>query len=207
VTATFTGSHTLTVSRAGSGTGTVTSAPVGIDCGTTCGATLANGTLMTLTAAPAAGSTFSGWSGCDQANGLTCTVTMSAVKSVTAAFERVNAGVRVERASGLPPSSEPTLQATLTARAGCGSIERIQFGEMGRSFDNARVTITAPAGGQSGQTTGFTYTPSTATTSVSLTIQRVIQSGGATVNPVRLHDGCGEWRTLVGGGPSAFAVP
>jgi hypothetical protein len=132
---------------------------------------------------------------------------MSAAKSVTAAFDRVNASVRVERASGLPPNGEPALLATLTARAGCGSIDRIQFGEPGRSFDNARIMIATPAGGQTGQTVGFTYTPSVATASVSFTIQRVVQSGGATVDPVHLFDNCGEWRTFVGGGPAAFATP
>src|SRR5207245_871918 len=53
----------LTVSQAGAGTGTVTSNPAGISCGATCSASFANGTLVSLTAAPAAGSTFTGWSG------------------------------------------------------------------------------------------------------------------------------------------------
>jgi hypothetical protein len=39
---------------------------------------------------------------------------------------------------------------------------------------------------------------------VSLQLQRVEQSGGATVNPIYFYDGCGEWRTFVGGGPNAF---
>src|SRR5437870_6913325 len=40
--------------------GTVTSAPVGINCGVTCAASFASGTAVTLTATPAAGSAFSG---------------------------------------------------------------------------------------------------------------------------------------------------
>jgi YD repeat-containing protein len=39
---------------------------------------------------------------------------------------------------------------------------------------------------------------------VSLTIERVVQSGAATVRPILFHDGCGEWRTFVGGGAGAF---
>ena len=59
--------------------------------------------------------------------------------------------------------------------------------------------------GPGDQAAGFTYTPPPGTTSVSLTIQHVVvESGGATVNPIRLYDGCGEWRTFVGGGPNAF---
>ena len=112
--------------------------------------------------------------------------------------------VQVGLSPGAPSASTPALTATITARAGCGSIDHIQFGEPGKSFDNAQVSVTSPSGGPSGQTTGFTYTPPPGTASVSLTIQRLAPTGGATVNPVRLYDGCGEWRTFVGGGPNAF---
>jgi hypothetical protein len=77
--------HTLTVSRTGTGTGTVTSAPAGIACGTTCSAGFLAGTVVTLTATPAPGSSFAGWSGACTGTG-TCTVTMSAPRAVTAAF-------------------------------------------------------------------------------------------------------------------------
>src|SRR5207244_8485831 len=64
VTATFNAQRfTLTVNKAGTGSGTVTSSPAGIDCGTSCSADYASGTLVTLTAAASAGSTFTGWSG------------------------------------------------------------------------------------------------------------------------------------------------
>ena len=52
----------------------------------------------------------------------------------------------------------------------------------------------------------FTYTPPPGTASVSLTIQRLAPTGGAMVNPVRFYDGCGEWRTFVGGGPNALQM-
>ena len=48
-----TGPVTLSVSRNGSGVGTVTSAPAGINCGATCSAIRTPGTTMTLTATPA----------------------------------------------------------------------------------------------------------------------------------------------------------
>src|SRR5205823_3557165 len=64
VTATFSlPSFALTVSKAGTGSGTVTSSPGGITCGATCAASFASGTAVTLTATAAAGSTFTGWSG------------------------------------------------------------------------------------------------------------------------------------------------
>src|SRR5207237_2736924 len=77
---------TLTAGRSGLGTGTVTSSPAGINCGATCSASYNYNTVVTLTAAPAVGSLFTGWSGCDSVSGLTCTVTMSAGRSATAAF-------------------------------------------------------------------------------------------------------------------------
>jgi hypothetical protein len=55
--------HTLTVSKAGTGSGTVTSSPAGIDCGTDCFQDYISGTTVTLTPAPDTGSTFAGWSG------------------------------------------------------------------------------------------------------------------------------------------------
>lgn len=75
----------LTVTRAGSGSGTVSSAPAGINCGSTCSASYASGTSVTLTASPAAGSSFAGWSGSCSGTG-TCTLSMTAARSVTATF-------------------------------------------------------------------------------------------------------------------------
>jgi Mg-chelatase subunit ChlD len=195
---------TLTVTKAGSGSGTVTG--TGINCGSTCQGQYTGGSVVTLTAVPDQGtsiSTFTGWTGACSGNG-TCQVTLDAAKTVTATFQRVNAGVQVGPAPGLLPNGDRILSATFTARAGCGPIQHIHFGTVGTPFDNARISISSPAGGPSGQTVGFLYTPPAGTTSVSITIQRIVQSGGATVKAIQLHDGCGEWLTFVGGGPSAF---
>lgn len=54
---------TLSVSLAGSGTGTVTSDPSGIDCGSNCTAAFARGATVTLTATADPGSVFTGWHG------------------------------------------------------------------------------------------------------------------------------------------------
>jgi Fibronectin type III domain len=89
VTATFNliPSFQLSVSKGGSGVGTVTSSPAGIDCGGTCSASYAEGTLVKLTGAPAPGSKAVAWGGCDSVNGSNeCEVTMSAAKAVTATF-------------------------------------------------------------------------------------------------------------------------
>lgn len=81
-------SERLTVSLAGSGAGTVSSSPEGIDCGATCSHAFAKGTSVTLTAKPGADSTFIGWSGGGCSGTLACEVTMSAAASVTATFEK-----------------------------------------------------------------------------------------------------------------------
>ena len=51
------------VTKAGTGSGTMTSSPAGINCTTNCSATFTSGTAVTLTAAPATGSVFVGWTG------------------------------------------------------------------------------------------------------------------------------------------------
>ena len=101
VTATFNSSATtfaLTVTKAGTGAGTVTSSPAGISCGATCSANYASGTSVTLTAAAASGSTFAGWSGACTGTGA-CTVSMTAARAVTATFNSA-VDVRVERDEG-----------------------------------------------------------------------------------------------------------
>ncbi len=80
-----TANQTLSVARSGSGSGSVASTPAGIDCGATCSAGFAGGSTVSLQAAPAAGSSFSGWGGDCSGTG-TCTVTMGAARSVTANF-------------------------------------------------------------------------------------------------------------------------
>jgi len=82
------GQRTLTVGKAGTGQGTVSSRPLGsgIDCGATCSASLAAGTKLTLVAAAAEGSSFTGWSGACTGTGL-CKVTLGEAREVTASFE------------------------------------------------------------------------------------------------------------------------
>jgi hypothetical protein len=75
----------LTVSKAGAGSGTVTSSIAGIDCGPDCVETYFETGVVTLTATPAGGSSFAGWSGaCVGIN--PCTVAMTKARSLTATF-------------------------------------------------------------------------------------------------------------------------
>ena len=82
--------HTLDVAIAGSGAGFVDSAPAGIDCGSDTGAhpdCTTTGLKLTLTAHPAAGSTFMGFEGggCSGTS-ATCDLDLAADATVTATF-------------------------------------------------------------------------------------------------------------------------
>jgi hypothetical protein len=87
VTATFTlGSFQLRIGVTGSGSGTVTSSPPGIDCGSTCFYSFASNTVVTLTATPDPGFVFAGWSEGDCSGKGTCVITMNADKQILATF-------------------------------------------------------------------------------------------------------------------------
>jgi len=78
-------SHTLKITKTGSGTGKVTSSPAGIDCGSTCSDQFGEGEVVALTPTPDISSTFAGWSGdSDCSDGQ---VTMSTDVNCTATFD------------------------------------------------------------------------------------------------------------------------
>jgi hypothetical protein len=79
------GSFTLSVGKAGTGSGTVTSSPTGINCGADCSQAYTDGTSVSLSAVPATGSSFDSWSGACTGTG-TCNLSMTANRSVTATF-------------------------------------------------------------------------------------------------------------------------
>jgi hypothetical protein len=78
--------HTLTVNKSGTGIGTVTSSPSGINCGSTCSATYIGGITVTLTAAPDTNNSFTSWSGGGCSGTGACVVNTNDDISVTATF-------------------------------------------------------------------------------------------------------------------------
>jgi hypothetical protein len=123
VTATFTlkPTHTLTVSKAGTGSGTVTSSPAGISCGATCSHAFPEDTVVTLTPTADAGSSFAGWSGACSGTGA-CTVTMDQARSVTATFNLIPV---VPLSYTLTVGKNGTGSGTVTSSPGainCGAI-------------------------------------------------------------------------------------
>jgi len=91
----------VTVTRQGAGSGRVSSAPAGIDCGSICSAGFGSGSTIALFAAPDAGSIFAGWSGdADCADGQ---LTPDADKSCVATFDLET-----------PPNGDVTVAVSLT---------------------------------------------------------------------------------------------
>ena len=86
VTATFELAGELTVTKSGSGAGTVMSLPAGITCGPDCSNEFVLGTVVTLTSTPAQGSELRGWTGCVPVNDNQCTVTVGNSTTVDARF-------------------------------------------------------------------------------------------------------------------------
>ncbi|TMB15409.1 MAG: DUF3466 family protein [Deltaproteobacteria bacterium] len=78
--------HAMTVILTGTGSGTVSSQPNGIDCGSTCSATFDEGVGVTLTPAAAAGSQFDGWGGACTGTD-SCAVSMNREQVVAARFQ------------------------------------------------------------------------------------------------------------------------
>jgi hypothetical protein len=102
------GLRVLSISKTGTGSGTVTSDPGGINCGTTCSYAFAKDTVVTLTATEAIGSTFTGWSGAGCIGIGACVLTMDAAKAVTANFELCYPLTLGHTGQGSDPTATPT---------------------------------------------------------------------------------------------------
>jgi hypothetical protein len=123
--------RTLTIVKSGTGSGTVTSSPSGINCGTTCAYQFASGSSVTLTATPDASSTFSGWLGGATGSGSTVTVTMNSNIVVEAIFNTLYTLTVIKQGNG---------DGTVTsnpAGINCGSTCSYQF------VSGTNVTLTA----------------------------------------------------------------
>lgn len=124
------GGNRLTVSKAGTGSGTVTGNDSQIHCATPCTSAFADYTTaatVTLTATSDADSTFVAWAGCDSVSDDTCTVTMSAAKDVTATFNSIVPPTLTVSAAALSfnatqGGTSPAAQSLTITNTGGGSL-------------------------------------------------------------------------------------
>jgi len=139
---------TLTVAAAGTGGGTGSSPPAAIACTAaagaasgTCSAQLETGTAVTLSASPAAGSVFTGWSGDCTGTG-SCQLALDADRAVTAGFDLATFTLRVSGAG--TGSGSVSSQPGLTPAIACGSAAGTVSGSCtGTYLAGTVVTLTA----------------------------------------------------------------
>jgi len=131
VGATFNGPPTISVSLSGSGTGTVSSAPAGINCPAQCSRSFPSGTAVSLTAAPASGSGFDGWIGPCSGTG-TCTFSATNDQIVGAAFNLPDFSIATS------PSTTPTVAP------GASATFSIMIGAIGGASGAVTLGCSAP---------------------------------------------------------------
>ena len=139
--------ETLSVVKAGPGSGTVSSVPAGIDCGSTCTATYERHTVVTLTATPASGSAFAGFTGggCS-GTATTCKVTMNDAESVTARFRqatKLTAGGLTIRVGLTQPTGSAS--AILTAGGQPLAGKTVSFSAAGHALCSATTNAAGQA--------------------------------------------------------------
>jgi uncharacterized repeat protein (TIGR02543 family) len=123
-------SFPLTVSVIGSGR--VTSAPPGIDCGQACSSSFATDSSVTLGATPFPGWAFVGWSG-DCGGTEPCSVTMAGPRAVTATFA--------------PPETSYALAVGVDGGVVTSSVEGISCGQACTASFGVGVSVTLQAQG------------------------------------------------------------
>ncbi|HXG51633.1 MAG TPA: InlB B-repeat-containing protein [candidate division Zixibacteria bacterium] len=152
----------VSVSRSGTGSGTVTSSPAGIACGSDCSEAYTSGTTVTLTPVASAGSVFAGWSGAaDCSDGvvtanadIACTAVFNAVvASYTLTASVVNQVTSAGSSSGRVVSSPAGID--------CGA-------DCTESYTSGTVVVLTPVAGSNSKFTGWTGDADCADGSVTL---------------------------------------
>ena len=137
----------LAVEKLGTGTGTVSADPSGIECGETCALRYETDSSVTLTAAPTGGSTFTGWTGAGCSGTGPCEVTMSRARTIEATFTAgpgTKQGVRVTklgRGVYRVPGDRNIRMARVSCLIGSCEIEsaKVRFAARRKSFSGRAV--------------------------------------------------------------------
>ncbi|PYV68200.1 MAG: hypothetical protein DMG96_37125 [Acidobacteria bacterium] len=166
----------LSVSLAGTGTGTVTSTPAGINCGNTCSASFVTGVAVTLAAAASAGSVFAGWSGACSGT-ASCVATINAATAVTATFS-------------LMPDFSLNASALMPASISPGQSATSNVGIAGVNGFTGAVSVACSVSPSTAQMPRCTISPGSinpgATATLTVTTTAPISAAAATTSNIRL---------------------
>jgi hypothetical protein len=165
--------YTLTVTKSGTGSGTITSIGInsGINCGSDCTEPYNQGTIVTLTAAAAAGSAFTIWSGGGCTGAGTCSTTINAKTTVTANFNKTYA---IEAKAGTGGNISPS--GKVTVNEGANQTFTIT------SNTGYRVADVMADGSSVGTVSTYSFNNVTANHSIGATFALDIYSGQATLS-------------------------
>lgn len=192
---TFTALRTLGVTLAGTGAGQVTSAPAGVDCAQAgaagCTAPFLDGTVVTLTATPAATSQFAGWGGACSDAASTCTVTLDQARTVTATFTLRRVTLTLQLAG--PGAGTVTATGTSVSNGTCTTTGQAVSCAVTADVGTAVVLTAAPdpatsVGGtwSGGPCTGAANTPCSFTATGDVTVATSFGRIPSTATPVTL---------------------
>jgi Zn-dependent metalloprotease/photosystem II stability/assembly factor-like uncharacterized protein len=131
---------TLTVVRSGGGTGTVSSSPAGIQCGSACSKDFSPGNTVILMAVADENSVFTGWKGACTGTG-SCNVTLDQFRYVIAEFAPRDCRVTLSALNIIVDFQERSGSASVAAPGGCSWTS---------SVDPSSSWITLTTGGGSG---------------------------------------------------------
>ncbi len=173
-----------------SGLGSITSAPSGINCGTSCSASFATGSTVTLNATPATGYTFASWGGACAGSAPTCSLTMSAARMVSSKFTQqvvphapVNTSPPVLRGIA-------TVGSVLNCSTGAWNYAptsySYQWTRATSNIKNARTSSYTVQTADMGQALGCTVTAQNATGSTKAASNSVTAVAGGPPTPPRI---------------------
>jgi hypothetical protein len=179
----------LNIHDAGSGSGTVSSSPAGIECGTECAAKFLGGTEVELTATPAEGSQFTGWTTTSGSPGTCtgttspCKVTMTEAIELQATFDRLPPAVTAVTPDEGPLAGGQTVTITGTNLDGASQVDfgatavtsfetdtatEIVLKTPAHATGQVDVTVTTSHGGSAtGATDSYTFREAPAVTAIS----------------------------------------
>ncbi len=211
----------LSVTKNGTGSGTVSSNPAGITCGSKCSASFPSATSVALTATASSGSVFSSWGGGCTGIGI-CTVKLNSNTAVTATFTVKTASSPAFTLSVTKNSNDAGTVSSNPAGITCGSKCSASYPVRTRislsATPNSSSAFDHWAGGCTGTGTCSVklgadtqviayFKPKTTT----LTVQKMGQGSG-TITSTELGISCGakcseNYSTITAGTVTAKAAP